>query len=205
MIKQNKNTEVLFMCDVEADGPIPGPYSMNSFGLVPFATRSRDEGYKFLDLNKNIDKFYAELQPISENFLPAAIAVGGFDHEKLKITGEKPEDAMSNVSDWVNETTAKLGGKMAVFTAFPLGFDWIFMYWYLVSFSKSPSPFSFSRHLDLKTEYASRANVGISSAVKQLMPRHLFNKNMVHTHNALDDALEQAYLAQNILQWDGKN
>lgn len=34
------------------------------------------------------------------------------------------------------------------------------------------------------------------------MPKHLFS-TLPHTHNALDDAVEQALLFQNIMAWDG--
>src|SRR5262245_24228599 len=53
------------MVDVEADGPIPGDYSMVSFGAVLVR-----EG---LDIT-----FYGRLRPVSEAWVPEALAVSGF-------------------------------------------------------------------------------------------------------------------------------
>lgn len=203
MIKTNKNTEVYFMVDIESDGPIPGPYSMNSFGIVAVASRSID-GYTYFDLQDETLQHYAELKPISDKFIPEAINVGGFNHAELKLTGEDPTVAMTEVAQWITETTKRLGGTAPVFTAYPLGFDWMFFYWYLVNFSETGSPFGHSRHLDVKTFYAEKAGVSIGSSVKRLMPKHLFSV-LPHTHNALDDAVEQGALLQNIFKWDGKS
>jgi hypothetical protein len=53
------------MVDVESDGPIPGDYSMICFGAVVV----RDE----LD-----QVYYGRLKPISEKWIPDALAVSGF-------------------------------------------------------------------------------------------------------------------------------
>ena len=56
------------MVDVEADGPIPGDYSMVCFGAVivePALERT----------------FYATLAPISEKWVPEALQVSGFSRE----------------------------------------------------------------------------------------------------------------------------
>ena len=57
------------MVDVESDGPIPGDYSMVSFGAVivePALDRT----------------FYGKLKPISDKFIPEALAVSGFTREE---------------------------------------------------------------------------------------------------------------------------
>jgi hypothetical protein len=58
------------MVDVEADGPIPGDYSMICFGAVivePELGRS----------------FYGRLRPISEQWIPDALKVSGFSREQV--------------------------------------------------------------------------------------------------------------------------
>ena len=57
------------MVDVEADGPIPGDYSMISFGIVVVEPA----------LNK---MFYGQLKPISDRWIPEALAVSGFSREE---------------------------------------------------------------------------------------------------------------------------
>src|SRR5688572_31712892 len=57
------------MVDIESDGPIPGDYSMISFGAVL--------------VNEQLDKtFYGKLKPISEKYIPEALAVSGFPGEE---------------------------------------------------------------------------------------------------------------------------
>ena len=57
------------MVDIEADGPIPGDYSMVSFGAVvvePTLSRS----------------FYGRLRPISDRWIPEALAVSGHSRDE---------------------------------------------------------------------------------------------------------------------------
>lgn len=56
------------MVDVEADGPIPGDYSMICFGAIV--------------VEPQLDRtFYGQLKPISDKFVPEALAVSGFTRE----------------------------------------------------------------------------------------------------------------------------
>ncbi|RKS67696.1 hypothetical protein BZB76_6821, partial [Actinomadura pelletieri DSM 43383] len=43
-----------------------------------------------------------------------------------------------------------------VLVAYPLGYDWMFLYWYWMRFTDTGSPFGHSRHLDLKSLYAAK-------------------------------------------------
>ncbi|MGD9636937.1 MAG: hypothetical protein AB7G28_13605, partial [Pirellulales bacterium] len=68
------------MVDVEADGPIPGDYSMVSFGAVivePELARS----------------FYGQLRPVSEKFVPEALSVSGFSRDET-LAFEEPQVVM---------------------------------------------------------------------------------------------------------------
>ena len=202
-MKKDMRKEIYFMVDIESDGPIPGKYNMNSFGAVPFAIKNDEttEYFDVLSLEDNF-KFYRELKPVTDNFIPEAIAVGGFTHEQLAISGTDPQTAMEEFNAWLTASTKALGGNLPVFAAYPLGFDWMFTYWYQINFTGT-SPFGHSRHKDLKTEYATKTGRTISGSVKSRMPKHLFSE-APHTHNALDDAVEQALLAQNIMRWNGQ-
>ena len=82
-------------------------------------------------------------------------------------------------------------GERPILVAYPLGFDWMFLYWYFVAFSKTGSPFDFSSALDMKTMYQQKARVPVSRAGRNDLPAELRSMSP-HTHNALDDAIEQA-------------
>lgn len=105
---------------------------------------------------------------------------------------ESPEAAMIRYAAWLKS----LPGT-CVFVAYPAGFDFTFVYWYLIRFT-SESPFSFSA-LDVKTMAMCLMKSGYRDATKRNMPRRWFDK-LPHTHDALDDAIEQGALFCNMLQ-----
>ena len=181
--------------DVEADGPIPGPYSMISFGAAVAGTRTEQE---FSAADPTAATFYRELRPISDDFDPAALEVSGLDRAALVRDGVDPAVAMAEFSSWVPETA---GSTRPVVVGYPACYDWMFLYWYLMRFT-GKSPFGHSGCLDLKTLYATKADVPMAGAVKAKMPRQLLS-NRPHTHHALDDAIEQADLCANLMLWTG--
>jgi len=187
--------ELYISVDVEADGPIPGPYSMLSFGMAACGTF---DGTRFDPFDPAERTFYAELKPISDDHDPRALEVSGLDRERLARKGRAPEEAMRTAAAWV-KSVAK--GALPVLVAYPLAYDWMWLYWYWMRFT-SRSPFGHSRHLDMKTVYAAKAGAMVAESTKRQMPEELLSKRP-HTHNALDDAIEQAELFQNLFRWEG--
>lgn len=104
---------------------------------------------------------------------------------------EDPAVAMRRYVAWVRQ----LGGK-PVFVAYPAGFDFLFVYWYLIRFADE-SPFSFSA-LDMKTLAMAMLKCDYRDATKRNMPARWFD-DLPHTHVALSDALEQGALFCNML------
>lgn len=187
--------DVYFSADVETDGPIPGPFSMLSFALVPAGTF---DGRTFVRPSSYEESFYSELKPISDAFEPEALRVNGLDRARLTAQGAEPQVAMKQAADWIREHAR--GGR-PVLVAYPLSFDWSWLYWYFVRFAQG-SPFEHSRCFDLKTAFAVKAHVPIAGAGRSRVPDHLRGSHK-HTHNALDDAIEQAQLFANIFEWAG--
>jgi hypothetical protein len=186
--------DIYFSLDVEADGPIPGPYSMISVGLAVAGEYVSD----FRAVDPTADTFYRELRPISDEWDPAALAVSGLSRESLRADGADPAAAMGELVTWVDRTA---NGRRPVVVAYPACYDWMFLYWYLIRFTGG-SPFGHSGCLDLKTMYATKAGVPLGAAVKRAMPRHL-RSDRPHTHHALDDAIEQADLFAKLMRWPG--
>jgi hypothetical protein len=52
----------------------------------------------------------------------------------------------------------------------------------------------------MKTAYAVLARIGVREATKRNMPPELLGSRR-HTHNALDDAIEQGELFANVFEW----
>ena len=79
--------DVYISVDVEADGPIPLVHSLSSLGA---AVAGRFDGTAFTRADPTEQTFYAELQPVSDEFDAQAAAVAGLDRERLQREGETP-------------------------------------------------------------------------------------------------------------------
>jgi len=104
------------MVDIEADGPIPGDYSMISFGAVIVEP----------SLSKT---FYGKLKPISEKWAPEALKVSGFTREET-LGFEDPKSVMERFFAWIGENSK----DRPIFISDNNGFDWQFVNWYFHHF-----------------------------------------------------------------------
>ncbi len=177
--------EIYVSTDVETDGPIPGPHSMLSFASAAY-----------LPDKELVSTFSANLQTLpGAAGHPETMAWWGKNQEAwaaTRVDPEAPEAVMPRYVTWIKG----LPGR-PVFTAYPAGFDFLFVYWYLIRFA-GESPFSFSA-LDIKSYAMAVLRTGYREAVKRNMPRRWFDA-LPHTHVALDDAIEQGAMFCNILQ-----
>jgi len=193
--RSSSKVDVYFSADVETDGPIPGPFSMLSFGLV-YAGSFDGRGFRRPD---NYDQtFYKELKPISENFEIEALRVNGLDRTRLCVEGESPERAMTEACRWVKRVA---GAAQPVLVAYPLSFDWSWLYWYFMRFSADGSPFGHSRCFDIKTALAVKAGIPIAEAGRSQIDPSLRSRHP-HTHHAIDDAIAQAEIFANVFEWE---
>lgn len=176
--------EIYVSTDVETDGPIPRPHSMLSFASAAYL---RDKTLQ--------STFTANLELLpGASGHPDTMAFwrdhqAAFDATRTNL--ERPESALRRYVDWLNT----LPGR-PVFVAYPVGFDFLFVYWYLIRFA-GESPFSFSA-LDVKTYAMAILKKDYRDSVKKNMPRRWFDP-LPHTHVALDDAIEQGALFCNML------
>jgi len=176
--------EIYVSTDVEADGPIPGPHSMLSLASAAYTADKRLLGTFSVNLET-----LPGATPNPDTMAWWATQKDAW--EACRKDPERPEDALPRYRDWVKA----LPGR-PVFVAYPAGFDFTFVYWYLMRFA-GESPFSFSA-LDVKTYAMALLGVEYRSAVKGKMPKH-WRDPLPHTHVALDDAIEQGALFCNML------
>lgn len=195
---KERGADVYFSADVETDGPIPGPYSILSFALV---YAGRFDGKNFERPRQLDTAFYRELKPISELFDPEALKINGLDREKLIEIGLPPKQAMRDAYVWVRSIARS---DRPVLVAYPLSFDWSWLYWYFVRFSEQGSPFGYSRCFDIKTAVAVKEKIPIAEAGRKQLP-NLLRSRREHSHNALDDAIEQAEIFANVFEWEALN
>ncbi len=188
----NAAGDIYFSVDVESDGPIPGSFSMLSFALVAVATF---DGDNFVRLNSGGTARYWELKPISNRYESAALAVNGLDRERLRHEGAVPLQAMREADEWVRRVA---GPHRPVLVAYPAAFDWSFLHWYFVSFA-GPSPFGHGACIDIRSLYMGAFGSTYERSSKDRLPSELVPASP-HTHNALDDAIEQGELFSNIFE-----
>ncbi|MCX6318266.1 MAG: 3'-5' exoribonuclease [Bacteroidetes bacterium] len=148
------------MVDVESDGPIPGDYSMITFGAVL--------------VNEQLDTtFYGKLRPISEQYIPEALAVSGFSREET-LQFEDPREVMLQFDQWLKAVCK----DRPIFISDNNGFDWMFICWYFHHFI-GKNPFGFSSQ-NLGSLYK-----GLERDTFRNF-KHL--RKTKHTHHPVDDA-----------------
>ena len=175
--------EIYVSTDVEADGPIPGPNSMLSFGSAAYRADKTLVG-----------TFTANLETLSGAAgAPETMAWWQTQPEAwaaCRQDPQPPQRVMQNYLAWLKQ----LPGK-PVFVAYPAAYDFLFVYWYLIKFT-GESPFSHSA-LDIKTYAMALLRCDYRDATKRNMPKRWFD-DVPHTHRALDDAIEQGALFCNL-------
>jgi hypothetical protein len=194
---RTSKVDVYFSADVETDGPIPGPYSILSFAVVYAGSF---DGAKFRRPESYDRVFYRELKPISEAFEPEALRINGLDRQRLSVDGADPREAMSDAYRWIRSIHPE---AEPVLVAYPLSYDWTWLYWYFIRFCDQGSPFNYSRCFDIKTAVAVKARIPISEAGRSHIDPVLRSQHP-NTHHAADDAVAQAEIFANVFEWEGR-
>ena len=182
--------EIYVSVDIEADGPIPGPYSMLSLGAAAF-----------LEDGTMVDTYYVNIETLEG-------ASGHTDTMKWWATQPgawaycrehtvSPKEATESFVRWVQNMDGK-----PVFVGAPAGFDFTFVYWYMMKFCDY-SPFSFSA-IDTKTYAMALLGTEYRKSTKKSYPRHWFDGLPKHTHIAINDAIGQGMLFIKMLQENKK-
>jgi DNA polymerase III alpha subunit (gram-positive type) len=177
--------EIYVSTDIETDGPIPGPHSMLSIGSAAYTADKQ-----------LIATFAANLEPLPGaqghpqtmkwwSQQPAA-------WEACQVNPKPPAEVMQSYQTWIQA----LPGD-PIFVAYPAAFDFMFVYWYFISFVGS-SPFSHSA-LDIRSYAMAFLKQNYRESGKQNLPTEWLEE-MPLTHVALDDAIQQGKLFCNLLQ-----
>lgn len=173
--------EILISVDVETAGPYPGRYSLLSIGACIVADPSRT--------------FYAELQPVTLDAVPDALAISDLKLETLAERGLSPAEAMLHFAGWL-ESVAQ-DGRRPVFVGFNAPFDWMFVNEYFHRYL-GYNPFGHNA-LDIKSFYAGRTGARwTETSLKHVAARYGGTPSL--SHNALADAIDQASLMAAMLE-----
>jgi len=149
--------------DVEADGPIPNRYSMVSFGAVV--------------LDKELNKtFYGKVRPISDLWIPEALAVSGVSREE-QLAFEEPAAVMIRFRTWLVESSK----EKPVFISDNLAFDWQWINYYFHYFL-GQNPFGFSGRRIADLYCGMKLDTSVSREWKKLY------RKTEHDHHPVNDA-----------------
>ncbi|MHB8856429.1 MAG: 3'-5' exonuclease [Bellilinea sp.] len=170
-----------YICvDVETAGPIPSRNALLSIGACT--------------IGEPRQTFYVELQPDHELADPQAMAIHGLDLQSLQQTGLPPRDALLNFDRWLSAVVP--AGSQPVFVAFNAPFDWSFINDSFIRYLGT-NPFGHSA-VDIKAVYMGFSGKPWRETSGDYLHR-LYNNARMLTHNALEDAIDQAVIFEGIL------
>ena len=175
------DNETYISVDVETAGPNPGEYAMLSIGACT--------------VTEPVETFYIEMQPDQEAFSSEALRVSGLKMEELHQNGVPPESAMRRFANWIEQVTPENG--KAIFVAFNAPFDWMFVNDYFHRYL-GHNPFGHSA-LDMKAFFMGMTDVAWTETSFAEVTEY-FGIQHPLTHNALQDALDQAELFRKMFE-----
>lgn len=187
---------VTYSLDIEAAGPIPGPWWMCSFGLC--RTDDPSAGFKRELRPLRIPGLARPESPealaVVAKGLPAGLWSPGASGdanvrrvcEYFEIRGEDPARALRDAKEWL---LADAAGGRAVLVGSPATFDFMWLYWYWWHLLEEMPPFGFSG-LDVRSYFMGMHGVDFLGTGKARYLKHYPNEHS-HTHDPLEDARQQ--------------
>ncbi|HSX17864.1 MAG TPA: 3'-5' exoribonuclease [Candidatus Saccharimonadales bacterium] len=183
------NDQIYIVVDIETDGPVPGLYSMLSIGAV--ATTANEE----------LSSFYRKVLRVE----------GATQHfptmkwwktqpeawEEVTSEAQPAEVVIKDFCSWLDSI-----GKIPVFVAHPVGFDYAFVSWYLWKFANK-NPFTTttgaSKTLDLPSFISGRLKLDLNMSERKKLSSPLTTGMPDHSHKAIDDARGFGVILRNVL------
>ena len=185
------------VCDIEADGPIPGPHSMISLGAVAVNREGNELG-----------DFEINFLPL-ENAKPHPSTMKWFTThapEALELSKQNqvsPKEGMNKFGNWLLTLP-----KPRVMASHPAPLDFMWINWYIQTFLADrleevpfTMPFFDGRDqaaFDIKSYAAAVLQKDYREVNRENYSKALHD-NTKHTHKAIDDAREYAQLLVKLL------
>jgi ribonuclease T len=172
-------SEFYVSVDVETAGPTPDVHALLSIGAVV--------------VDSMADTFYVELQPDRSGLDPQTMGVHGLSLDQLMVEGVPAMKAVQEFEEWV---LGLANGRRPVFVAYNAPFDWMFVNVYFHRYL-GRNPFGHGA-LDMKAVYlgltgSEWAAIGLGALARR------YGVRAALTHNALEDAQDQALLFRGML------
>lgn len=152
-----------YVVDIEADGPIPGDFSMIEIGIVKLTEELKET-------------LHLQIKPITMNWDPKVLAVTGYEREDVERFQYDAYEAMSMLKNWISVTNKK--ETRPIYFSDNIAFDWMFTHWYFIHFLNE-DPFGWSGR---------NINDIFKGLSKNMRRNHKKLRDTKHTHNPVDDA-----------------
>ena len=180
--------ETWISIDVETSGPTPGVASLLSIGACVVGQADQ--------------AFYVELRPVpGMGWTAEAEAIHALTRDHLAEHGLDPAEAMRRFAEWIAWLPSVAAGARPVFVGFNAPFDWMFVADYFWRFHGS-NPLGVSA-LDIKALYLGMAWPDVRDWTDTTRTRiEAHDPGLAGTpltHDALDDARQQAELLERLL------
>jgi len=169
--------ETYLSVDIETTGLIVGEDNISSIGACVVGDTK--------------DNFYIELKPFTDKFRQESVDVSGMSIDYLKRNGADILYGLNEFKKWIDKH------PRPVFVGFPLCFDFAFVHQYFLKYM-GRDPFGrTSAGLDIKTYAMVILKCDMRDTAKKKL-KEIIKWEGVHSHNALDDAIEQANLLEQL-------
>ena len=192
-------TAITFSLDIEAAGPIPGPWWMCSFGVcrTDDVTRGFSRELKPLVIPGFSQPDSPQALEVVAKGLPSVDWEAGDPpevnaarvREHFQHAGIEPLQALQEMEEWLR---AETGSNRPVIVASPVTFDFMWIYWYWWYLRREMPPFGFSG-LDIRSYFMGMHGVGFMGTGKARYLKHYPNP-YAHTHDPLEDARQQGQI-----------
>lgn len=198
-------TEIYFSVDIETDGDCPGLSSMLSLGAVVISPNPEGHAARY----SAGDTFYKTFKRLPEA-RPLNSTMEWWDQfpkqwEETRRDPVDPAKGVKDFEDWVNAAIRDaayrgISEPKPIFLGGPIGFDFTFVYYYM--------------HRFLGKCVFGHNGADMRSIVMGILDQPYLTKKerypgawstkLPHTHNALEDAMEQADRFIKMMEWRGK-
>ncbi len=174
--------DLIISVDVETTGLMPGPYSMLSLGAVPIIDNIIQYDNTFYRTLKELPKASRDHETMEwwKRFPK--------QFEEATKDAEEPSVVINEFVTWLDSFKS----RRIVFVANPGNFDAAFIFYYLLRYAENVKNNSVKRFqmIDMRTMMAVVFRTSYLEAARSLTPPDWTRLEI--THNALEDALQQA-------------
>ena len=172
-------TETYISVDIETTGLIVGEDNMASIGACVVGNTK--------------DNFYIELRPFTQKFRQESVDVCKLTIDYLELQGVSIIYGLTKFKEWIDKH------ERPTFVGFPLAFDFAFVHQYFLKYVGRDTFGRTSAGVDIKTYAMALYDCDLRDTVKRKLKDRIKWEGQ-HSHNALDDAIEQANLFEELLK-----